>query len=138
MPSVSMTELEIAFQFLQDMSNDAVYVSTRTGRIYVIHDDMKADEDVPEDIDISEEFARLPDKREFDLGNELAYRFTEIEIPHEYENVRNIFHHKGAYGRFKHLLESNKLLQRWHQFEQEQTEAALREWCEQNGLEVTK
>jgi hypothetical protein len=36
------------------------------------------------------------------------------------------------------LLESKNLLQRWSRFEEEQIQAALREWCEQNGLQVGK
>jgi hypothetical protein len=72
------------------------------------------------------------------LGDRLAFRFTELEMPHEYERVRAMFRHKGAYGHYKHLLESKNLLERWHQFEEEQTRAALREWCEENGLRVEK
>ncbi len=48
-----------------------------------------------------------------------------------------MFRKKGAYGRFKHFLESNDMLQTWYDFENEQEEKALREWCKENGIEVS-
>jgi glutamate-1-semialdehyde aminotransferase len=128
----------MALQFSQGIEANTVYVSKQAGSVHVLPADMEAGVEVPEDIETSDEFLQLPDRRDFDLGNELAYRFTEIEMPQEYDNVRNMFHHKGAYGNFKQLLQSKKLLQRWTQYEDEQTQAALREWCEQNGLALTK
>lgn len=119
MPSVSMMDLAIAFECLDNVACSVVYVSTRTGRVHVIHDDMDEDEEKPEDLETSDEFVTLPNKRDFDLGNALAFRFTEIEMPQEYDKVRDLFHRKGAYGRFKHLLESKNLLQSWHRFEEE-------------------
>ena len=50
--------------------------------------------------------------------------------------MRRIFHKRGAYARFKDLLQRKNALDRWYDFEAEATEAALREWCEINGITI--
>jgi hypothetical protein len=136
MTNISLSDLETALQFLTDLELNTAYVSKKTGRIHIVPADLDAGEDVPEDLETSDEYVELPAPRDFDLGNQLAFRFIEQEIPSEYENVRNIFRHKGAYGRFRHLLESKSLFDRWHRFQEEQTQARLREWGEEHGLQV--
>jgi hypothetical protein len=52
------------------------------------------------------------------------------------DQVRRIFGRKGAYGRFKDLLDEKRLLDAWHAFEGERQAQALRQWCAANGIEV--
>ena len=47
-----------------------------------------------------------------------------------------MFDRRGAYARFKDLLLRKKALDRWYDFEAKATEAALREWCEINGITI--
>jgi hypothetical protein len=65
-----------------------------------------------------------------------VFRFVEDAMPQEYEQVRQIFRKKGAYGRFSKLLDSLGLRDNWHRFRDEQTAAALRAWCEENGFRL--
>ncbi|NOY57810.1 MAG: hypothetical protein GXO75_02620 [Calditrichaeota bacterium] len=48
------------------------------------------------------------------------------------------FSARGAYGRFHSLLGSVGLREKWHEFENEQTRHALRQWCKENGLEINE
>jgi len=50
--------------------------------------------------------------------------------------VRRIFAKRGAYAKFKTLLMRRGALERWHGFENEATEQALREWCKINGVDL--
>ncbi len=45
-----------------------------------------------------------------------------------------MFRRKGAYGRFKPLLQDRGPLERWYAFEAAATERALKDWCELNDI----
>ena len=100
MPTVSIVDLEIAIECLDPMMGNTGYVSRQTGAIYVLPADIDAGEEVPDDVEESDDYVQLPDKRSFDLGHDLVFRFTEAELPNEYDKVRGMFSRKGAYGRF--------------------------------------
>ena len=72
----------------------------------------------------------VPQKHDLDLGNPFVFRFAEEYLPDLYQEVRDMFHHKGAYSRFKDLLDRQGQLDAWHRYEEQATEAALREWCQ--------
>jgi hypothetical protein len=139
-PTVDFDELENTILMLGGPYSDTeAWVCLDTGKIHVRSDLIdEDDEPLPDDIDTSERYIALPDSRDLDLGHDLAFRFAEAEMPQEYERVREIFRKKGAFGRFSHLVESRGLRDKWHQFRDEQTEAALREWCEKNGLALAR
>jgi len=50
--------------------------------------------------------------------------------------VYSIFHRKGAYSRYKDLLERKGLLDEWYEYENERQKAALKEWCRENNIEI--
>ena len=94
------------------------------------------EEEVPEDLETSDRYLMVPAKAELDLGRSLALRFTEQELPEACDEVARIFSKKGAYGRFKQLLEQRDKLSPWFEFEAAETEAALRRWCQENDLQA--
>jgi hypothetical protein len=47
-----------------------------------------------------------------------------------------MFQRRGAYARFKDLLDREGLLDQWYAYETAVTERALRAWCERVGLQV--
>ncbi len=67
--------------------------------------------------------------RDLDLGKRLALSFVAEELPGSYDEAREIFGRKGAYSRFKHLLQATGTLGKWYDFEARATETALRDWC---------
>jgi hypothetical protein len=47
-----------------------------------------------------------------------------------------MFDRRGAYSKFKALPTRRQALDQWYAFEQKATEEALREWCEDNSIEI--
>jgi hypothetical protein len=133
-PTIDFHELEDAMLLAGDAAAEA-WVCRETGKIHIRSDliDEEA-EAVPDDIDEYDKYLPLPDSHDLDLGNVLVFRFVENSMPQEYEQVREIFRKKGAYRRFSNLLDSLGLTDEWHRFRDEQTVAALRAWCEENGF----
>lgn len=136
--SVDWTELQQTFEFVslgQPHEHEAV-LCRKTGKFLWNTD---VDEDIeawPDDADDEEKYLSIPHKKELDLGTPLVFAFAEQFLPDELDEVRRIFHKRGAYARFKDLLQRKNALDRWYDFEAEATEAALREWCEINGITI--
>jgi len=57
------------------------------------------------------------------------------ELSDEYNTVAGFFERRGAYGRFKALLQARGMLEQWYEFENHATEEALLAWCEENGIQ---
>jgi len=55
----------------------------------------------------------------------------------DYDEVRHIFSRRGAYRRYKDLLVRRGALERWYDFSNKSEETALREWCAENGIELS-
>ena len=82
-------------------------------------------------------YVAVPSKHDLDLGRRLVQRFCDRMLPAELaDRVDGLFRRRGAYGRFKDLLESHGRLDDWFAFEADETEAALRGWCETEGLRL--
>jgi hypothetical protein len=62
--------------------------------------------------------------------------FSAMHLPDNLEKVNSFFHKKGAYSRFKNLLEAKGLLDKWYAFEEEEQNKALREWLKENDIHI--
>lgn len=96
------------------------------------------DEDVkiPAEIRDSVHVIPLPNKNDLDLGTKLVFRFIREVFPAGNDKVSEIFTRRGAYGRYKKWLMANNLLEKWVAYSTAAEEAALREWCADNGIEL--
>jgi hypothetical protein len=92
---------------------------------------------LPDDIDDSEKFLPIPDKRELDLGKPVALDFARQFLPADFDDVRQFFRRRGVYARFKDLLERRGALDQWYDFEAKAEERALRMWCHLHSIEVS-
>lgn len=137
--SITADDLEFAFDWVNagDDVGNAAYISKADGKIYYVSDYSDSEEEILEDIDEPELYWMVPNKRELDLGRELVLRFVEQHAPDEWQTVRSYFQNRGAYARFKDLLTRLGQLEKWYEFEQQETAAALRTWATDNGLTVT-
>ena len=77
----------------------------------------------------------MPDKRDLDLGATLVMEFIAEALPGDYDEVRQMFRRKGAYRRFKELLEQRDVVQRWYDYGDQRVREALEEWCRDHGFE---
>ena len=135
---VDFSDLLLAFDFVSSggSGENTAYLSKETGKIYWQSELVDDVEDLPEDLGDPAKYLTIPDKRELDLGKALVLKFARLHLPDDYDKVREIFSRKGAYARFKDLLGYRHAIDRWHAFEQEVTEGALKDWCEDNEIEV--
>ena len=109
------------------------YICKESGKTYFYSEFGDNEEELPDDIN-DKKYLSIPHKNELNLGNNLAFDFTLEYLPKEYEKVRSILNCKGAYARFKSLLESADKIEEWYKFESKCTEEALREWCIEQGV----
>ena len=133
---VKLSDLEDALMFTSAGGgyDASAWVCRETGAVHWHSDDSDDLEPLPADIDDAERYVAVPDKRDLELGKPLALEFARTQLPACYEQVCAMFSHRGAYARFKDLLERHQSLDAWHQWEAEQTRQALRAWCTDNGL----
>lgn len=136
--AVSLDDLVAAFEFVSfdGQAEHRAYICTDTGTIHYLTDDPKLNEGVPEDIEESDQYIAVPDKRELDLGRDQVFAFVARELPDEWDTVRDLFRRRGAYRRLKDFLQTTGMLEKWYQFEQKSSEDALRSWCGENEIPV--
>lgn len=101
--AVSLDDLVAAFEFVSfdGQAEHRAYICTDTGTIHYLTDDPKLNEGVPEDIEESDQYIAVPDKRELDLGRDQVFAFVARELPDEWDTVRDLFRRRGAYRRLK-------------------------------------
>ena len=135
-PPIKLDDLEYALLFVDGGSGfgNAAWVCLETGAVFCHSDETDDFEPLPEDIDDMDRYVAVPGKRDLGLGKPLALEFARTQLPACYEQVCAMFSHRGAYARFKDLLERHQSLDAWHQWEAEQTLQALRAWCADNGF----
>jgi hypothetical protein len=136
--SVKLSELRDAFDFVDaGMAagiESAAYICLDTGKISWESEAVDEEDRAPDDAETSVRYVAVPNKSLLRLGRNLALSFVEEAAPGDHSKVVGFFKRRGAYGRFKDLLESRGLLQQWYDFENSATERALREWCKENDI----
>ncbi len=134
---VHFSDISDAFFFVSmaEQYTHSVLLCKETGEMFYTSEYGDSDE-LPEDAEDDKKYIEIPHKNDLDLGKALVIRFTSEHIPGELRAVHGIFSRKGAYARFKDLLEQKDLLEAWYQYEETQNESALREWCRENHLEI--
>jgi hypothetical protein len=135
--AISFDDIENAFFFVsmdQKFMHNA-YLCKETGEIFYTSEIGDSDE-LPEDIDYPDKYISIPHKNELDLGKALVIEFTSEYLPEELDRVYSIFRRKGAYSRYKDLLESKSVLEVWYEFENERQKVALKEWCKENNIQL--
>jgi hypothetical protein len=141
MVTIKYDDLSAAFDFVSFAApfEHRAFVSLDTGTIHWISETSPIDEeDLPDDLETSDRYIAVPHKNDLDLGNRLALRFAEEQLPHRYASVESCFRHRGAYARFKDLLAAEQCLDKWYAFEAECTERALRDWCVANQIHLVE
>jgi hypothetical protein len=138
MHSINLDELRNAFEFVSSgpSSQNFAYMCMDTGIIYWKSNVMDLEEEIPADLDTSDRYIAVPHKNDLQLGQSLALSFIDQEIPHEYNFVASLFRKRGAYRRFKELLQSVGLLEKWFAFEANASDIALQNWCKENNIEL--
>ena len=141
MVTIKYDDLSAAFDFdsFGAPFEHRAFVDLDTGAIHWVSESNPIDdEELPDDLEESDRYLPIPHKNDLDLGNSLALRFAEEQLPHRYADIAAFFRHRGAYARFKELLAAERRLDKWYAFETECTERALRDWCAANQIHVVE
>jgi hypothetical protein len=125
---ISIEDLQLALDWASDTSGtDAMaYVCRSTGRIYMVSTEHE-DPDMPEDIDDEAKYPVVPSRHDLRLGRRLAVH-----------DIYDIFSKRGAYSRFKDMLQQARKLDDWYTFEYQAVVVALREWADVHELTLAE
>ena len=139
MVTVKFADLLYGFEFASSGNSldDCAFISLNTGAIHFVSSELDLEEETPEDIDDETKYLAIPHKNDLDLGRSLVLSFIEEVLPNDYDKVVGFFHKRGAYSRFRDLLETRGIIDQWYKFESTATETALRQWCKENDIQLT-
>lgn len=136
--AANYTDIEMAFDFAsfgQPFEYEA-YLNRQTGETYLYSEYGDNEEELPEDINNETKYIALPHKNDLDLGKRLVLDFTYKYLSDEIDKIESTFRKKGAYSKFKYILETTGNLDKWYAFENDAQEKALRDWCELNDIKI--
>ena len=129
--AIKFSDIEHAFFYVSSapMTANTAILCKETGEIFYASD-YDDENQIPEEIYFREDCIEIPHRNDLDLGRNLVSEFVEQYMPEDFERVREILRRKGAYGKYKDLLEDRNILQKWYDFENARQTETLREWCE--------
>jgi hypothetical protein len=136
---VSLDDLLFSFEFVSSDPGHGheAFLCKQSGEIYW-HSELGDNfEELPEDLEEGDKYVRIPHKNDLDLGRPLVFEFVRQRLPEECQEVQRYFSKRGAYARFKDLLVRKGVLKEWYDFEAKAQKEALREWCEENSIEIS-
>jgi len=112
----SFKDILEAFEFVSagGLGEHQALLCRQSGKVYWDSDFSDDLEELPDDIDDCEKYVSIPDKRELDLGKPLVLDFARQFLPDDFDEVRQIFNRRGAYARFKDLLDRRGALNQWY------------------------
>ncbi len=134
---IAFDEIEMAFDFVSSdvpFTNTA-YLSKTTGKVYYHSVNMDFDE-IPEDVETSDEYIEIPHKNDLGLGRKLVRKFAFRHMPDQLDHIEDLFSRKGAYSRFKDFLIRADKIELWYRFEEEKSAEALRDWCNMQEIDL--
>jgi uncharacterized protein (DUF2164 family) len=137
--SITLDDLEAALLWVSSASpfENSAFISRATGEVFYSSGTYDTEDELPEDMEDVTLYCSVPHKNDLDLGRGLALRFVSEYLPEQERRIQDYFHRRGAYARFKDLLERTGHLEQWHQYEQKATKTALLAWAAEERLKVT-
>lgn len=135
---IKFSDIQDAFFFVSSAGYGmhSAFLCKDTGKSFYRSEMGDFDEMDDEDLDL-EKCIEIPHKNDLDLGQSLIFEFIQMHLPDDYDRVRQMFRRPGAYGQFKDLLDSKRVLEIWYAFEKQREEEALRRWCTENEIELS-
>ena len=117
--------------------NEAL-LSRATGELFLKSMQGDFGEELPDDIEDGRAYIAVPHKNDLDLGRNLVLAFAGEQAPTHVRSIESFFKQRGAYAKFKALLERTHLLERWYEYEAAATRMALETWAGENGFVVVR
>ncbi|MDP8221679.1 MAG: hypothetical protein P9X26_10045 [Candidatus Stygibacter frigidus] len=126
-----------AFEFVSSNYEtvNMALISLETGEIYYVAECGECDE-LPDNYEDRFSYAPVPHKNAINLGRDLVFEFAAEYLEDQYDQVVRIFRRRGAYSRFKGLLEDLGKLEVWYEYEDRKKKEGLRKWCIENDIKI--
>jgi Uncharacterised protein family (UPF0158) len=112
------------------------YINRKTAEVYLTSLLAEVEQPLPGDVEDAEKYLSVPHKNDLNLGKRLALQFADEFLGDDAVRVADYFHGRGAYRKFKDLLDRRGVLQQWYDCESEATREALLEWADEVGLQI--
>ena len=130
-------DIDMAFFFVSSGApcEHEAYLDRDTGKIFWYSAFGDNEEELPTDLE-DPRYVSIPHKKDLGLGKPLPIEFAKNYMKDHVQEVYDIFSRKGAYSRFRELLERTNFIDKWYSFENESTSKALRDWCADNNIEI--
>jgi hypothetical protein len=134
---IEYRKIEAGYEFVSagPLHSHRALLDRATGVVLLQSESSGLDE-FPEHID-ADRHLFLPTRGELHLGKTLVVAFVKAHAPEALGEVLDMFGRKGAYQRFKEFLDRHKMVDQWYEFEEKETEKALRTWCGKMGISLT-
>ena len=135
---IKFIDIEMAFDFVSSgpPEQNHALLDKDTGKIYY-DAELSGIYEIPKNIDSSlERYVTIPHKIDLGLDQHPALIFCEKYLENELMEVYGYFQNKGAYRKFKDLLRSKGLLEKWIKFENDYERSAILEWCKEKNIEI--
>ncbi|MEP1385721.1 MAG: UPF0158 family protein [Paraglaciecola sp.] len=133
--AAKLDDIEWAIEFSSSgLGDHEAYINLDTGKIYYVGD--AVEEPIPDDLYESDRYLMLPSKQDLGLSKRLALSFIAELLPEKLELGYDIFSRRGAYAKFKSLLESKGKLEDWYTYEEAALKRATIQWCKDNNVKI--
>jgi hypothetical protein len=136
MAAVNLDELGHAALVVDDGAK--ALVARATGMIHLLNDDYM-DEEAPVPADGDEDgnqaYVVVPPASTLGIGDQLVFRFAAAHLAGDQAAIRALVDANDTDG-FARLLDERGAAESWQHFRTEQTQAALRRWCDGHGLQA--
>ncbi len=139
MAAVNLDELEHAALVVDDGAGRATALVARaTGMIHLLNDDYM-DEEAPLPADAAagdSDYVAVPPASTLGIGDQLVFRFAAAHLAGDQAAIRDLVRAEDTDG-FERLLDERGATESWQRFRTEETQTALRRWCDEHGLRVS-
>ena len=135
MAAVNLDELGHAALVVDDGAK--ALVARATGLIHLLNDD-DLDEAAPLPADGGDgdaAYVVVPPASLLGIGDQLVFRFAAAHLADDQAAVRALVEANDTDG-FARLLDERGATESWQRFRTEETNAALRRWCAEHGLQA--
>ena len=139
MSAVNLDELEHAALVVDDGAGRATALVARaTGMIHLLNDDyMDEEAPLPADPDAGDgDYVAVPPASTLGIGDQLVFRFAATHLAGDQATIRDLVRAEDTDG-FERLLDERGASESWQRFRTEETQTALRRWCDEHGLRVS-
>jgi hypothetical protein len=143
MAAVNLDELEHAALVVDDGEGRATALVARaTGMIHLLNDDYM-DEEAPMPADAgagtntdNRDYVAVPPASTLGIGDQLVLRFAAAHLAGDQAAIHDLVRAEDT-DSFERLLAERGATESWRRFRTEETQTALRRWCDEHGLQVS-